>query len=68
MTIQIKEVNCTTGEEIVRDATVEEIAQMEIDAANDAARKAEADAKATAKAALLAQLGITEEQAKLLLS
>jgi hypothetical protein len=29
--------------------------------------KAEADAKATAKAALLAQLGITEEQAKLLL-
>jgi len=30
--------------------------------------KAEAEAKATAKAALLAQLGITEEQAKLLLS
>ena len=29
---------------------------------------AEAQAKATAKAALLAQLGITEEQAKLLLS
>jgi hypothetical protein len=28
----------------------------------------EAEAKATAKAALLAQLGITEEQAKLLLS
>jgi hypothetical protein len=32
------------------------------------AKKAEADAKATAKAALLTQLGITEEQAKLLLS
>ena len=30
--------------------------------------QAEAEAKATAKAALLAQLGITEEQAKLLLS
>ena len=30
--------------------------------------EAEAAAKATAKAALLAQLGITEEQAKLLLS
>jgi len=29
---------------------------------------AEAEAKATAKAALLTQLGITEEQAKLLLS
>lgn len=30
--------------------------------------QAEAEARATAKAALLAQLGITEEQAKLLLS
>jgi hypothetical protein len=30
--------------------------------------QAEAEAKATAKAALLTQLGITEEQAKLLLS
>ena len=68
MTIQIKIVNCTTGEEIVRDATTEEIAQMELDAANAAAKQAEAEAKATAKAALLEQLGITEEQAKLLLS
>ena len=66
--LQIKEVNCETGEEIVRDATAEELAQMELDAANDAARKSEATARATAKAALLAQLGITEEQAKLLLS
>jgi hypothetical protein len=41
---------------------------MEIDIENAAAKKAEAEAKATAKAALLAQLGITEEQAKLLLS
>jgi hypothetical protein len=65
---QIKQVDCTTGEEIVRDATNAEIAQMELDAANAAARKAEAEAKAQAKAALLAQLGITEEQAKLLLS
>jgi len=31
-------------------------------------RKAETEAQATAKAALLTQLGITEEQAKLLLS
>ena len=65
---QIKEYNCQTGEETIRDATAEEIAQMEIDAANAAARKAEMDTKATAKAALLAQLGITAEQAKLLLS
>ena len=65
---QIKIVDLETGQEIIRDATDAEIAQMEIDAANAAARKAEAEAKAQAKAQLLAQLGITEEQAKLLLS
>jgi hypothetical protein len=66
-TPQIKEVNCTTGEEIVRDANAEEIAQMELDAANAAARKAEADVKATEKQALLDRLGITADEAKLLL-
>ena len=66
--LQIKIVDCETGIETIRDATSAEIAQMEIDVANDAARLAEAEAKATAKAVLLAQLGITEEQAKLLLS
>ncbi len=65
---QIKEYNCETGIETIRDATDAEIAQMAIDAENAAARKLEAEAKATAKAALLTQLGITEEQAKLLLS
>ena len=45
--------------------------QAEIDAAIEQVKAdeiAQAQAKATAKAALLAQLGITEEQAKLLLS
>ena len=45
--------------------------QAEIDEAIEQVKAdeiAEAEAKATAKAALLAQLGITEEQAKLLLS
>lgn len=65
--IQIKEVNCTTGEEIVRDATAEEIAQIESDAVNAEARKAEAESKAAAKAALLNKLGITAEEAQLLL-
>jgi hypothetical protein len=65
---QIKIVNCETGEEIIRDANAEELAQMAIDLENAVARKAEAEAKAAAKAALLEQLGITEEQAKLLLS
>ena len=64
---QVKIVNAETGEEIVRDATSEEIAQMELDKA-EAIRMNELRAKtASDKAALLAQLGITEEQAKLLL-
>ncbi len=67
MTIQIKEVNCTTGEEIVRDATAAEIAQMELDAANAATAKAEATAKAAQRQALLNRLGITEEEARILL-
>jgi hypothetical protein len=65
---QIKEYNCETGEEIIRDATPGEIEQLENEYAVARAEKVEAEAKATAKAALLEQLGITEEQAKLLLS
>lgn len=65
---QIKKYNCETGEEIVRDANEQELAQMELDAANAVARKAEAEAKATAKATLLSKLGITAEEARLLLS
>ena len=64
---QIKIVNCETGEEIIRDANAEEIAQMELDAANAAARKAEAEAKAAQRQALLTRLGITEEEARILL-
>jgi hypothetical protein len=64
---QVKIVNCTTGEEIIRDANAEELAQMELDAANSLARKAEAEAKATARAALLERLGITAEEAQLLI-
>ena len=65
--LQVKEVNCTTGEEIVRDANAEELAQIKLDAASSKSEQAEADAKATAKAALLEKLGITADEAKLLL-
>ena len=65
---QVKIVNTSTGEEIIRDANAEELAQMEIDSANVKTREAEAKAKATAKAALLIKLGISEDEAKLLLS
>ena len=64
----IKIHNVETGEIIQRELNAEELAQQAIDEAAQAARQAETDAKAAAKAALLEQLGITEEQAKLLLS
>ena len=57
-----------TNEVIDREMNDQEFAQYEADKAAYAIEQAEAEAKATAKAALLAQLGITEEQAKLLLS
>jgi hypothetical protein len=65
---QIKEYNCETNQELIRNATSAEIAQMELDVANYVASQAEAEAKATQKAALLDRLGITEDEAKLLLA
>jgi hypothetical protein len=59
--------NQETDEVIDREMNDAEFAQYEADKVLDAAKQAEAEAKATAKAALLTQLGITEEQAKLLL-
>jgi hypothetical protein len=57
-----------TDEVIDREMNDAEFAQYEADQVAQATRQAEAEAKAAAKAALLEQLGITEEQAKLLLS
>jgi hypothetical protein len=64
---QIKIVNSETGEEIVRDMNADEFAQYEADQVANAEAEALATQKAADRAALLAQLGITEEQAKLLL-
>jgi hypothetical protein len=64
---QVKIVNASTGEEIIRDANAAEIAQIELDATNAATKQAEAEARATAKAALLERLGITAEEAQLLI-
>ena len=66
-TPQVKIVNVETGEEIVRDMNAEELAQLETDRENakvfEAAKaKAEAD-----KAALLARLGLTEDELKTIL-
>jgi regulator of protease activity HflC (stomatin/prohibitin superfamily) len=64
--------NGETKELIIREMTSEEQAERDaeivLNEAKIAAREAKAEADAQAKAALLAQLGITEEQAKLLLS
>jgi hypothetical protein len=57
-----------TNEVIDRQMNDAEFAQYEVEQAARATAKAEAETRATAKAALLTQLGITEEQAKLLLS
>jgi hypothetical protein len=66
-TPQVKIVNVETGEEIIRDANAEELAQMEVDKAETKAF-AEAKAKAEAdKAALLARLGLTEDELKTIL-
>ena len=65
-------INCETKEQIEVELTDEEIAQLEADRAKAEADKAQADAdaevKAQAKAELLARLGITAEEAALLLS
>lgn len=59
--------NAETGEEIEREMNDAEFAQYQADQATEAERKANAEAQVAAKAALLERLGITEEEAKLLL-
>ncbi len=65
-------VDCSTGEVQEIALTAEEIAEREAMAAEYAAQKAQEEAdkagKAEARAALLDKLGITAEEAQLLLS
>ena len=65
-------VDCSTGEQTVVPLTAEEIAELEAAAAqaeaDRLAAEQEAATKAAARQALLDKLGITEEEAKLLLS
>ena len=64
---QVKIVNVETGEEIVRNATAAEMAQIKLDAENAAKQLEEAAAKEATREALLNRLGITADEAKLLL-
>jgi hypothetical protein len=59
--------NAETNEVIDREMTDVEFAQYEADQAAKATAQAEAEAKATARQALLTKLGITAEEAQLLL-
>ena len=69
MKIIEKEFNAITGKETIteRDMTAEEVAQYEADQAAQAAATAEADAKAAQRQLLLDRLGITADEAQLLL-
>ena len=66
------EVNCATGEVVERPLTAEELAQREANAAayleQKAAEEVAAAEASIAKAALLTKLGITADEAKLLLA
>jgi hypothetical protein len=60
--------NSQTDEIIDREMNDTEFAQYKAEQAAEVARQSKAEAKATAKADLLAKLGITAEEAVLLLS
>jgi hypothetical protein len=64
-------VDCSTGVTTEVELTAEEIAQREADAAAfaeiKAAEEAAVQAKAEARTEILAKLGLTEEEAKVLL-
>jgi hypothetical protein len=68
MELKVTEYNGLTKEIIERPFNADEIAEYEATKAKFAAIKAEAEARAQAKAALLERLGITDDEAKLLLA
>ena len=66
------EINCETGVESIIELTDAEVAELtyqaELAAEKKAEEEAQAEANAAAKAALLDRLGITADEAKLLLA
>lgn len=64
-----KEINIQTGEEMIieREETADEKAQRLEREVKLAEKQAEAEAKAAARQAILDRLGLTEEEARLLL-
>lgn len=69
MKIIEKEFNALTGEETIteRDETAQEKAEREAFAKSIAEKQAEAETKAAQRREILNRLGLTEEEAKILL-
>jgi len=65
---KIAEINCETGEQVVREMTADEKNDYDLRVAEQKQTELDKTQAATDKTALLAKLGITEEEAKLLLS
>jgi hypothetical protein len=61
-------VDVQTGEEIIRDLNADELAQQALDVIEHETKLAEIEQAKVDKAALLAKLGISADEAKLLLS
>lgn len=60
-------VNCETGEEIVTDLTKADKDQQKLDEAKAVAARVELDAKEAARQVILDRLGLTADEAKLIL-
>ena len=66
--MEIKEINATTGEEIVRQMNAEELAAYEFTQQAIVEERATAATKAAEKAAAFAKLGLTADEVAALLS
>jgi hypothetical protein len=65
---KVTDINGITGEQVVRDMNADELAQLELDKVSAVARATEQAARTVAREALLERLGITDEEARMLLS
>jgi len=65
--MKIIEVNCETGEELIRDMTPEELADANERIEKALAQQTKAQTKEAARQAVLDRLGLTSEEARLLL-
>ena len=66
--LMVQIIDCETGTEIIREMTSDEIAQYESDKADSIKKAKEKLEQLATKEAVLARLGITADEAKLLLS